>query len=124
MDRDQVLLIVDSLAKGVDPATGSKLPHDVFHSADVVRALFAAANLLRGEAAVPAPPQKPRPASAGARWTEQEDALVCHAFDAGTPVAKIASQHGRTPGAITLRLVKLGRIDPESVKTRERGLLH
>jgi hypothetical protein len=36
-------------------------------------------------------------------------------------IAQMALQHGRTSGAITSRLVKLGRIDPAAVKTRERG---
>jgi hypothetical protein len=35
--------------------------------------------------------------------------------------AQIALQHGRTSGAITTRLVKLGRIDPAMVKSRDRG---
>lgn len=118
MDRQQVVSIVDSLANGLDPTTGAGIPHDLFHSPDVVRALFTAANLLRGPDSVPSPS---RPGSAGARWTEQEDALLCHAFDGGTPIGDIARQHGRTKGAITSRLVKLGRIDPDTVKTRERG---
>lgn len=119
MDRHQVVSIVDSLANGLDPTSGATIPHDLFHSPDVVRALFTAANLLRGADAAPS---TSRPGSAGARWTEQEDALLCHAYDGGTAIGDIARQHGRTKGAITSRLVKLGRIDPNSVKTRERGV--
>jgi hypothetical protein len=124
MERNQVLTTLDSLANGLDPTTGARIPHDLFASPDVIRALFTAASLLRsadGEE-TPAPRAGSRPTAAGQRWTEQEDALLCHAFDGGTPVADIARQHGRTKGAITLRLVKLGRIDPETVKTRERGV--
>lgn len=128
MDRHQVVSTLDSLANGIDPTTGGLIPHDLFHSAEVVRALFTAANLLRGadqaetvRAESSPAPLRPGPSSAGSRWTEQEDTLLCHAFAGGTPIGDIARQHARTRGAITSRLVKLGRIDPASVKTRERG---
>jgi len=111
MERTEVITIVESLA-------------NAFQSKDVVRALAAAAELLRDPSvAVAAAPaaRRNRPTSAGARWSEQEDTLLCHAFDSGTAIAEIARQHARTPGAITARLVKLGRLDPETVKFRDRG---
>jgi hypothetical protein len=70
--------------------------------------------------AVKAGASKPRRASAGVRWTDEEDARLCNEFDGGQPVAAIADSHGRTKAAITLRLVKLGRIDPATVQTRTR----
>jgi hypothetical protein len=122
MDQDQVITTLDSLANGLDPTTGSRIPHDLFQSPDVIRALFAAANLLRERpTGARATPPASRPASAGARWNDEEDALLCREFDAGTPISDIARQHGRTSGAITSRLVKLGRIAPDAVKVRERG---
>lgn len=36
-------------------------------------------------------------------------------------VGQMALQHGRTSGAIASRLAKLGRIDPATVKSRDRG---
>ena len=59
--------------------------------------------------------------SAGTPWSAEEDARLCREFDAGMTTAQIALQHGRTSGAITSRLVKLGRIDPATVKSRDRG---
>jgi hypothetical protein len=112
MELQRVVTIVESLAAGVDPETGASLPHEVFRTPDVVRALSEAATLLKG---------RPRPAAAGQRWTEEEDSLLCHAFDGGTAVPEIARQHGRSTAAITLRLVKLGRIDADSVKVRARA---
>ena len=124
MQIQQVISILDSVAAGVDPKTGEAIPHDLFHSPDVIRALFTAANALRtkGSAmpAAPAPVSKSRPQSAGARWTEQEDTLLCNEFDSGVAVAEIARLHGRTTGAINSRLVKLGKVDPETVNVRER----
>lgn len=119
MERSQVIAIVDSLANGMDPATGVRIPHDVFHTGDVVRALFSAVELLKQEPVRESGTS--RPASAGARWTDEEDALLCHEFDGGTPIREIAQQHGRTAGAITSRLVRLGRIDADSVTVRDRG---
>jgi hypothetical protein len=110
MELQQVVSIVESLANGVDPGSGAPI---AFHSPDVPQALTAAAGILRTR-------EGNRPAAAGQRWSEDEDALLCHEFDGGTPIADIAKQHGRSRGAITLRLVKLGRIEEESVKLRQR----
>lgn len=126
MQIQQVISILDSVAAGVDPKTGETIPNEVFHSPDVIRAFFTAANVLRSNgaatpiAAVPAPVRKSRPQAAGARWTEQEDTLLCDEFDGGVSVAEIARLHGRTTGAINSRLVKLGKVDPETVNVRER----
>jgi hypothetical protein len=94
MNLEQVTTTLDALANGTDPATGARIPIDAFHSPDVVRALFTAANLLRANPA--AGPAKRAAAAAGLRWTDEE-------------------------GAITSRLVKLGRIAPETVTTRDRS---
>jgi hypothetical protein len=113
MDRQQVITVLESLANGIDPGTGARIPLDVFHTADTVRALFTASALLRSGST--------KLTSAGAAWTAEEDARACSEFDAGMTVAQIALQHGRSSGAITARLVKLGRIDPATVKLRDRG---
>ena len=123
MDRNAVITVLESLANGLDPATGATIPHDLFQSADTVRALFAASTMLKEKP--PAPARARSGASlvaAGSAWSEQEETLLCQEFDSGMSVAQIALQHGRTSGAITSRLVKVGRIDPATVKTRDRGL--
>ncbi|HEV7766016.1 MAG TPA: hypothetical protein VGQ76_13510 [Thermoanaerobaculia bacterium] len=119
MAQNQVVTILESLANGVDPTTGASA-HDVFATPDVIRALFIAAGQLRGEP--PIASRKSQPAAAGQRWTDDEDAVVCCEFDHGVALSEIATRHGRTKGAITSRLVKLGRTDPESVKVRDRGV--
>lgn len=111
MERDQIVAVLESFTHGLDPATPAVL------SDDVVRALSAAASMLKDDGA----PAKPRPQAAGSRWSDEEDALLCHEFDGGMAVAEIARQHGRTTNSINLRLVKLGRIDPQTVTVRERG---
>ena len=113
MEQNQVVTILESLASGIDPTTGATC-HDAFAAPDVVRALTIAAERLK------ASPARPTPASAGARWTDDEDSLVCREFDEGTTLAEIARRHLRSVGAITLRLVKLGRLDAQGVRVRER----
>ncbi|HYC62492.1 MAG TPA: hypothetical protein VEK79_23275 [Thermoanaerobaculia bacterium] len=82
-----------------------------------IAALRAAANALTTGA-----PAKPsRVASAGTRWDDAEDVRLCAEFDSGMPVPEIAAAHSRSRTAITLRLVKLGRIDPSTVRVRERN---
>lgn len=112
MNLEQVTNTLDALANGVDPATGGRIPAEAWHLPDVVRALFMAVNLLRGHG---------RTAAAGSRWSEDEEARVARAFDDGVSIADIARKHARSRGAITSRLVKLGRIDPSTVTLRERG---
>lgn len=125
MDRDEVIVILESLANGKDPSTGAPIPHDTFHRADTVRALFTASTLLKEPPAPLAARQRSKTTtaltSAGAPWSEEEDVRVCREFDAKMTVGQIALQHGRSSGAITSRLVKLGRIDPSTVKSRDRG---
>ena len=104
MEVDKAVSILDSLAGGN--------PLDSFQHDDVLGAFSLAANALRGKAR--------QPAAAGARWTDEEDACLGREFDAGMTVGEIATQHGRTRGAITSRLVRLGKIDAGTVKVRER----
>lgn len=123
MQIEQVISILDSVAAGVDPKSGQAIPHDFFQSPDVIRAFVTAANVLRASDGAPptaAPPGRPRPQAAGARWTDEEDARLASEFDGGVAVAEIARLHGRTTGAINSRLVKLGKVDPDSVNVRER----
>ena len=102
MQVEQVVSILDSLAAGVSP--------ELLQSGDAQQAIRTAAALL-----------KSRPAAAGARWSDDEDARLVAEFDGGTAVPEIARLHGRSRAAITLRLVKLGKLDESSVKVRGRG---
>jgi len=102
MDRERVITVLESLA-------------ETLHDGDAVRALLTASTLLKQ--------QKGRKlTAAGAPWTSEEDARLCNEFDAMMTTAQIALLHGRSSGAITSRLVKLGRIDPAQVQSRDRGL--
>ncbi|MGH8017399.1 MAG: hypothetical protein ACREIA_03780 [Opitutaceae bacterium] len=85
----------------------------VFQKPEVIRALFAAALALEG-ASVPrasADAAKPASSGAGSSWTSDEERRLVEQFDASVSPAQIAKEHGRTRGAITSRLKKLGKID-------------
>lgn len=102
MHVTQVVSILDSLVTNVSP--------ERFQSDEARDAISTASTLL-----------KQRPAAAGARWSEEEDAQLLAEFDGGQALPGIARLHDRSRAAITLRLVKLGRIESDSVRTRQRS---
>jgi len=105
--------VIEVLAKGIDPATGELMPEDnPIHNPHVIRALLMAAQALTPVTELPEHKPKPLPASAGKAWSEEEDRQLAEAFDAGTAVAELAQAHQRTRGAITSRLIRLGRLQP------------
>jgi hypothetical protein len=102
--------IVEQLAHGIDPETGELLnAPGVLSSPQVIRALFVAARALQSIQAEDATPEKERQ-SAGKPWTPGEDMALAAALDAGKSVQEIAQLHGRSPGGIAARMVKLGII--------------
>ena len=116
---EHVVSILESLANGIDPATDTEIPNSTFRSPEVIRALFTASNMLQQRPDDIAS-RRSRPAAAGRRWTDEEDAEVCNEYDAGMSFSAIAQKHTRTTGAIMSRLVKLGRIDAETLNPRLR----
>lgn len=118
MEREELLRHLAGWRDGVDPATGATLPSD--HPAqrtDFLRVVCAAidalaAASLREAAAATGTGHATAPArsNAGRPWSTGEDALLAQAHDAGMTIAELARAHKRTTGAITARLVKLGRI--------------
>ena len=114
--------IIDALANGIDPETGEILPsQSTFNSPQVIRALFVAVSAL-DKAARRADRDTALPKNAGRSWSDEEDKQFLVIFDSGTPVKEIESRHGRTLGAITSRLVRLGRIkDSTEVRASADG---
>lgn len=106
--------IIEVLAGGVDPATGEVMPDDSpLNDQHVIRALFIAAKaleLMSSKTSRSAAGSTDKPGNAGTSWSDEEDQRLVAAFDAGTPVAALARAHERSAGAITSRLIKLGRL--------------
>lgn len=114
MDYAHMATTLDTIvARAVVPDTDAP----PFLSDEEIQTLRGAADMLRD-----APSKLSRPAAAGKRWDEAEDARLCRAFDDGASIADLAVAHGRTRTAISLRLVKFGRLDAASVPApvRER----
>jgi hypothetical protein len=113
MDTPRALELLRSLADGRDPFTGRPFPPDSpYQQADIVRALYCAIEALQVPEAKPkAAPEPSRPA-AGKPWTPEEEQRLREAFASNPSIAEIAAAHGRTRGAISSRLIKLGLIEP------------
>ena len=102
--------IIDALANGIDPETGEILPsQSTLNSPQVIRALFVAVSALERAIRL-ADRDNSLPKNAGRSWSDEEDKQLLVIFGSGTPVKEIAARHGRTLGAITSRLVRLGKI--------------
>ncbi len=62
------------------------------------------------------PGSDPAKPAAGQPWTPEEEQRLKDAFTAQTPLKAIAAAHGRTPGSITARLLRLGLLDPATTR--------
>ena len=121
MERDKAAKILQTLADGIDPATGEPFPaSSPYQRADVVRALYIAVQALGNpsRAKGSAPQDKPGLENAGRPWSQEEDARLGRAFDAGKSIEILAEEHKRSRFAIEARLVKLGRIEDTSTAPR------
>jgi hypothetical protein len=122
MQRERALEILKALADGVDHTTGEQLPvGSLYQHPDTVRALYCAIQIMEN-APAPRQPAAPRERSsarlnAGRPWTEEEEARLAQAFDAGTPIEALSQAHQRSRWAIEARLARLGKI-PEPQNTR------
>lgn len=133
MERQTAAHIIATLAQGIDPHTGEKLPLDnPCQHPDTVRALFqavqalegiAAARSPRGAAGIPDASSSASSSNAGKPWSDEEDQTLAAAFDAGKPLPELAREHRRTRAAIQARLVRLGKLEPTADMPRYRTLL-
>ena len=123
MEQEHAIKIIRSLADGCDPATGRQFPSDSpYQQADTVRALFVALEALarpgRKKKERPVDPNRPK---IGAPWTPDEEQQLRDGFAAQKTIPELAATHGRTPGAITARLVRLGLIEEDPSDRPGRG---
>jgi hypothetical protein len=54
------------------------------------------------------------PSKAGKSWSRAEDQQVCEELRRGIDFHQIAKTHNRSVGSIIARLVKLGKIGPDT----------
>lgn len=114
MEIQEALKIMRALADGVSPETGEQLTSElVYQYAPAVRAFHRAVGALE----ILEERERSRrtlPANAGRSWSRAEDAQVCDELQKGIDFHQIAKTHNRTIGSIISRLVKLGKIRPET----------
>lgn len=112
MEREKTLEILKTLADGIDPGTGERFPaSSPYQHADIVRALYCAIRAMEGTTQMKSGAQpKPAPENAGHPWSEEEDARLGKAFEAGKSIDELAVAHKRSKWAIESRLVRLGKI--------------
>src|SRR5438094_357505 len=114
MDIQEALKIMRSLADGVNPGTGEVLTVDsAFEYAPAIRAFHRAVGAL-GYLEERELSKKALPANAGKSWSRAEDEQVCEELRRGIDFHQIAKTHNRTIGSIIARLVKLGKIGPNT----------
>ncbi|MEI6835097.1 MAG: hypothetical protein WCL28_14010 [bacterium] len=114
MSPQEAKLIIESLAKGIDPDSGEILPEQgLLHSPKIIRALFLAVDAL--DIGIKRDQQKrTQPNKAGRSWSVKEDESLLHMFDSGASIKEIVAKHERTKGAISSRLLRLGRLGTQS----------
>ena len=121
MEKAAALKIIQQLADGVDPHSGTAFGADSpYQHPDTVRALFVALHALDAPPAPAAPAPRQRaattgenaPSNAGKPWSDDEDQVLAAAFDAGKKILELATAHRRSRFAIEARLAKLGKIEP------------
>lgn len=118
MQASEAKMIIDTLASGVDPATGELLSDDSpVNQPQVIRALFMASQALQAATggAINERVRIHERDMAGKTWSEEEDKRLLEAFDAGKSPRELAVLHRRKVGGIESRLVKHGRL-PKVVK--------
>lgn len=103
MEITRARQLLQQLADGIDPATGTPLPDkSVYNRPEIIRALHCVLQAVQSDA----------PAmNAGRSWTQEEEARLIREYDAGMEFPAIARLHGRSVGAIETRLNELGRRD-------------
>lgn len=108
MDIERAKELLTTLADGINPITGEILPDsDSCNQVEVVRALNTVLRTLDKQ---PKQSGRTAPDNAGKPWTKEDEHALCQMFDDGCTRAEISNHFKRSTGAITSRLVKLGRI--------------
>ena len=124
MERSAALDILVALADGCDPNTGEVFPPGhVVQQPNVIRALGVAVTALREYTRFRGRKEddESKPPRAGIAWTPEEDTELGLAFDQDATITALAAKHERTRTAIKSRLVKQGRLSPESDESREES---
>lgn len=104
MELSCAIEYLTTLADGIDPATGEMLPEGhICNRGDTVRALYAVLRFASKKK------ERKLPVNAGQPWTQEEDQRLLECYHAGQTITQLATDHGRSRGAIESRLQRLGQ---------------
>jgi hypothetical protein len=121
MERSEAVQIVQTLADGRDPRTGTAFPADSpYQTAQVTRALFFAVRSLEGRRG-PGTRNRNLPENAGKPWSADDDESLARRFDEAAEVPSLAQEFKRTEEAIKARLVRLGKLDSSELAGTAAG---
>ena len=110
MDITYAKELLEMLADGVNPTTGEALSNtDSCNQPDVIRALYLAVRQLE-KAEQSRKRNDSLPENAGKPWTKEDDEKLAQMFEEGRSKKYICDCFRRTEGAISSRLVRLGKI--------------
>jgi hypothetical protein len=110
MELSEALKIIQLLSEGIDPETGEVLEDEsTFNKSQVIRALAVAVNALERVQKIETRKEM-LPENAGKAWTTEEDNELIKSFEKDESINELAIRHSRTSGAISARLVRLGKL--------------
>jgi hypothetical protein len=110
MELSEAHKIIQLLSEGIAPETGEVLEDEsTFNKPQVIRALAVAVNALERVHKVESR-KGTLPDNAGKAWATEEDNELVKAFEKGESINELAVKHSRTRGAISARLVRLGKL--------------
>ena len=108
MDIERAKELLTVLSDGVNPLTGELLSEDdSCYQVEIVRALYTVLRFIESQ---PKKSTKVLPENAGKTWTKEDEEVLCRMFDSGSTRKEICEYFKRSSGAITSRLVRLGKI--------------
>ncbi|MGI9294883.1 MAG: hypothetical protein ACR2PS_12935 [Pseudomonadales bacterium] len=126
MEINRSIEILETLANGVDPATGEVFPSaSPYNNPDIIRSLFACVQHIKY------PPKKVKksladrqadnlsnglPKNAGLPWSDDLKSELANDFKSGESPSDLANKYERTKGAIVSELKKQGLITDEEAQ--------
>ena len=106
MEKLYAAQILETLADGINPATGEILPStDSCNQPEVIRALHVAVSVMKKEKL-----PKELPENTGKPWTESDDETLRRMYENGSSKEELSGFFKRTRGAIDSRLARLGLV--------------
>ena len=110
MSPQEAKVVIELLAKGIDPTSGEIINESALNNPQIIRALFIAVAALESAASIDKS-NRSQPSNAGRAWTHDDDVTLLDMYDSGKSIKDISAEFERTRGAIRSRLKHLGKLN-------------